>query len=84
MAANPGVDWNKNFPGSDLNVPPAWITASSPPPAGPRGKVPPKKAGGTISPGFTIPGLGPIPFGGDPTAPLGDSGFAKVKPVSSS
>lgn len=38
-AANPGVAWTKNYAGTDLNVPGAWIT--SPPPAGQRGPVPP-------------------------------------------
>lgn len=60
MAANPGVEWKKNYPGTDLNLPVGWVVAASPPPAGMRGPNPPKKSGATLSPGVTIPGLGTV------------------------
>ena len=63
MRANPGVEWTKNYLGTDLNVPAAWITSA--PPAGPRGPKPPGQASAGTVP---VAPAAPAPTGIDPAA----------------
>jgi LysM repeat protein len=74
MKANPGVNWTKNYAGTDLNIPAAWITSA--PPAGQRGPNPP----GQTSAGVKGPVYSNMPTPANPFGGAQGQGQAQAQP----